>query len=156
MELLEYPHLAEVLREFSDYFRNDYEQRLIGHDRYATGELLESIRTEVRAEGTTYEVVVHLRDYWKYIEDDTRPHFPPPDALLRWVQVKPTLPRPFILNGKEVSPKSLAYLVGRKIARVGTKGTHDLADAKKTTMDTFKARVISALGHDLRDWIRKV
>ena len=156
MELLEYPHLAEVLREFSDYFRNDYEQRLIGHDRYATGELLESIRTEVRAGGTTYEVVVHLRDYWKYIEDDTRPHFPPPDALLRWVQVKPTLPRPFILNGKEVSPKSLAYLVGRKISRVGTKGTHDLADAKKTTMDAFKARVISALGHDLRDWIRKV
>ena len=96
MELLEYPHLAEVLREFADYFRNDYEQRLIGHDRYATGELLESIRTEVRAGGTTYEVVVHLRDYWKYIEDDTRPHFPPPDALLRWVQVKPTLPRPFI------------------------------------------------------------
>lgn len=156
MELLEYPHLAEVLREFSDYFRNDYEQRLIGHDRYATGELLESIRTEVRAGGTTYEVVVHLRDYWKYIEDDTRPHFPPPDALLRWVQVKPTLPRPFILNGKEVSPKSLAFLIGRKISRVGTKGTHDLADAKKTTMDTFKRRVISALGHDLRDWIRKV
>lgn len=156
MELLEYPHLAEVLREFSDYFRNDYEQRLIGHDRYATGELLESIRTEVRAGGTTYEVVVHLRDYWKYIEDDTRPHFPPTDALLRWVQVKPTLPRPFILNGKEVSPKSLAYLIGRKISRVGTKGTHDLADAKKTTMDTFKARVRAALGHDLRDWIRKV
>lgn len=156
MELLEYPHLAEVLREFSDYFRNDYEQRLIGHDRYATGELLESIRTEVRAGGTTYEVVVHLRDYWKYIEDDTRPHFPPPDALLRWVQVKPTLPRPFILNGKEVSPKSLAYLVGRKIAEKGTKGTHDLAAAKKDTMDAFKARVRSALGHDLRDWIRKV
>ena len=101
-------------------------------------------------------MVVHLRDYWKYIEDDTRPHFPPPDALLRWVQVKPTLPRPFILNGKEVSPKSLAYLIGRKISRVGTKGTHDLADAKKTTMDTFKARVRAALGHDLRDWIRKV
>lgn len=156
MELLEYPHLAEVLREFADYFRNDYEQRLIGHDRYATGELLESIRTEVRAGGTTYEVVVHLRDYWKYIEDDTRPHFPPPDALLRWVQVKPTLPRPFILNGKEVSPKSLAYLVGRKISSVGTKGTHDLADAKKDTMDTFKRRVREALGHDLRDWIRKV
>ena len=38
MELLEYPHLAEVLRELADYFRNDYEQRLIGHDRYATGE----------------------------------------------------------------------------------------------------------------------
>ena len=156
MELLEYPHLAEVLREFSDYFRNDYEQRLIAHDRYATGGLLESIRTEVRAGGTTYEVVVHLRDYWKYIEDDTRPHFPPPDALLRWVQVKPTLPRPFILNGKEVSPKSLAYLVGRKIAEKGTKGTHDLADAKKDTMDAFKARVRAALGHDLRDWIRKV
>ena len=156
MELLEYHHLAEVLREFADYFRNDYEQRLIGHDRYATGELLESIRTEVRAGGTTYEVVVHLRDYWKYIEDDTRPHFPPPDALLRWVQVKPTLPRPFILNGKEVSPKSLSYLIGRKISRVGTKGTHDLADAKKTTMDTFERRVREALGHDLRDWIRKV
>ena len=156
MDLMEYPHLADVLREFSDYFRNNYEQRLIAHDRYATGELLQSIRTEVRAGTTTYDVVVHLRDYWKYIEDDTRPHFPPPDALLRWVEVKPTLPRPFVLNGKEISPKSLAYLVGRKIASDGTKGTHDLAEAKDTTLAVFKARVLEAVGHDLRDWLRKV
>ena len=146
MDLLEYPRLTAVLQEFADYFRNDYEQRLIAHDRIASRDLLESIRTEVRAGASgNYEVVVHLRDYWKYVEDDTKPHFPPPDALLRWVEIKPTLPRPFVLNGKEVSPKSLAYLVGRKISRFGTKGTHDLRDAREDTMRAFRARLSEAV-----------
>ena len=155
-ELLQLTNLEAVLREFADYFHNDYEQRLIAHDRYASGGLLDSIRTRVEVNGSGYEVTVTLKDYWRYVEEDTRPHWPPPSAILRWVEIKPTLPRPYTLNGKEVSPKSLAYLIGRKIAEKGTKGTHDMAAAKEDTLNAFRARLKEAVGHDVVNYIRRV
>lgn len=155
-ELRDFSNVAAVLRDFADYFHVSYEQLLIASDRVATRELLESVRTRVVENGTSYDVVVTLRDYWKYIEEDTRPHWPPPEAIQRWVEVKPTIPRPYTLNGKEISAKSLAYLVGRKIARYGTKGTHDMATAKQQTLDAFRARLKEALGHDAVNYIRKL
>lgn len=49
------------------------------------------------------------------VETGTRPHFPPTAALLPWVMKK----HPGI---EEPEAKSLAFLVGRKISKVGTKG----------------------------------
>ncbi|MCR5071202.1 MAG: hypothetical protein K6A62_04675 [Bacteroidales bacterium] len=154
--LLEFPELERILRDYADYFRNDYEQRLIGHDRYASGGLLDSIRTNIQVGETGYTVTVTLKEYWKYVEEDTRPHWPPPQAILRWVEIKPTLPRPYVLDGKEISPKSLAYLIGRKISRVGTKGTHDMAEAKADALNAFRADLKRALGHDVVNYILKV
>lgn len=155
-ELLEYPNLTEVLQRFAEYFHADYENRLIAHDRIASRQLLESIRTRVVTENGTWSVVVNLRDYWKYVENDTKPHWPPPDAILRWVEIKPTIPRPYTLNGREISAKSLAYLVGRKIARVGTKGTHDLELARLETFERFKKEIAEALGRDVFAYIHKL
>lgn len=155
-ELLEYPNLTEVLQRFAEYFHADYENRLIAHDRVASRELLESIRTRVVTENGTWSVVVNLRDYWKYVENDTKPHWPPPDAILRWVEIKPTIPRPYTLNGREISAKSLAYLVGRKIARVGTKGTHDLELARLKTFERFQSEIAEALGRDVVAYIHKL
>ena len=155
-ELLEYPNLTEVLQRFAEYFHADYENRLIAHDRIASRQLLESVRTRVVTENGTWSVVVNLRDYWKYVENDTKPHWPPPSAILRWVEIKPTIPRPYTLNGREISAKSLAYLVGRKIARVGTKGTHDLELARLQTFERFKKEIAEALGRDVVAYIHKL
>lgn len=155
-QLIDFSNLEAVLREYADYFRNRYEQELISHDRFASGELLESIRTRIQVGGDAYTVTVTLKEYWKYIEDDTRPHWPPPGALLRWVEIKPTIPRPYTLDGREISAKSLAYLVGRKIAERGTTGTHDMATAKEQTMAAFRQRLKEAVGHDVVNYIRKV
>ena len=155
-DLIELPELEEVLRDFADYFRNDYTQRLIANDRVASRGLLESVRTRVQVGSDAYDVVVTLKDYWKYVEDDTRPHWPPPDAILKWVEIKPTIPRPYTLNGKEISAKSLAYLVGRKISEKGTKGTHDLQRAKEDALAFFRQRLKAAVGHDVVNYIRKL
>lgn len=155
-QLIDFSNLEAVLRDYADYFHNRYEQELIAHDRHASGALIESIRTRVQVGSDAYTVTVTLRDYWKYIENDTRPHWPPREAILRWVEIKPTIPRPYTLDGREISAKSLAYLVGRKIAEKGTTGTHDMATAKEQTMDAFRQRLRQAVGHDVINYIRKV
>lgn len=166
-ELLLFPSVEQVLRQYAEFFHNDYEQRLIAHDRYASGALIESIRTRVVVGSESVDVVCNLRDYWKYVENDTRPHWPPPDVLRRWVEIKPTIPKPLTLNGREISSNSLAYLIGRRIAGLapdgnggykpgGTKGTHDMEEAKKLSLDTFRAEISRALGRDVINYIRKL
>jgi hypothetical protein len=53
--------------------------------------------------------------YGLFVEVGTRPHFPPPAALEGWVRR-----RLGITNDREV--REVAFLIGRRIARVGTPG----------------------------------
>ena len=49
------------------------------------------------------------------IEPATRPHWPPPAALLPWIKKK-------FPGADEQQSKSFAFLIGRKISKVGTPG----------------------------------
>lgn len=51
--------------------------------------------------------------YGAAVRGGTRPHFPPVDALIPWVRKKLGVP--------ENRARSVAYLIARKISRVGTK-----------------------------------
>ena len=79
-ELLNTENLRAVLEEYGVAVRNLYQDRLILHDRIATGDLLNSVETRVEYNGTAYEVKMDLADYWRYVEMDTEPHWPPPSA----------------------------------------------------------------------------
>lgn len=86
----------------------------------ASGKLSQSIKGKVKQNGKWLEVSISLEDYWKYIEYGTRPHFPPINAIKQWIKVKPILPRP-LSNGKLPTTDQLAFLICRKISKVGTK-----------------------------------
>ena len=148
--LLTLERTVQVLREFAVEVRNLYQDNLIRSSRIASGELLNSVECRVEADGAALEVKMTLADYWKYVEDDTKPHFPPLSAILRWVQIKPVLPRPDA-SGRIPRPEQLAYLIGRSIAEHGTKGSHDLERAKTETLDRFSSRLAEALGQDVEE-----
>jgi len=56
-------------------------------------------------------------DYVQPVDLGTKPHFPPVEALIDWVRTKLG-----IANEKEA--RGVAFLIARKISRVGTKGAH--------------------------------
>ena len=147
--------LQAVLMEYGVAVRNLYQDRLILHDRIATGALLNSVEVRVDHNGTAYEVKLDLADYWRYVEMDTAPHWPPPSAILKWIQAKPVLPRP-MKNGKLPTPQQLAFLIGRKIAVFGTKGQPDLTDSVEDMNKAFQERIAAALAHDVGSYIRKL
>lgn len=155
MELLELTELRKVLEDFAVDIRDRYKDVLANNDHIASRQLVDSIRTQVVVGESAYEVTMTLADYWKYVENDTRPHFPPPSAILKWIEVKPVIPRPDA-NGRIPTPKQLAFLISRKIAREGTKGTHDLAQTKDNILPWYKERIEAALGHDMQNYIRKL
>ena len=154
-ELLNTENLQAVLMEYGVAVRNLYQDRLILHDRIATGDLLNSVEVHVDYNGEAYEVKLDLASYWRYVEMDTEPHWPPPSAILKWIMAKPVLPRP-LKNGKLPTPEQLDFLIRRKIAVFGTKGIPDLTDSVEDMNKAFQERIAAALAQDVGSYIRKL
>lgn len=148
------PHLQKVLQDYADEVQRLYKENLVKSDRLASEELYNSVETEVLIEGRVYRVTLTLADYWKYVEDDTRPHWPPKEALIKWITVKPVIPRPDS-RGRLPSTSSLAYLIGRKIAEKGTTGSHDLRDTLAEVNARYEHLITEALALDIEDIARQ-
>ena len=140
----------EALAAYAADVRELYRDNLIKSDRLATEGLLNSVETQIERDGQAYLVTMTLADYWKFVEWDTKPHCPPVQSLLRWIRVKPVLPRS---GGGVPRPEQLAYLIGRKIAREGTKGSHDLALASTETNRRFRDAINEALAQDAQQFV---
>lgn len=150
MALIDFTNTARVLQEYAEAVEALYRDKLIEKGHNASYNLLQSVHAEVVQGEKSVAVDLSLADYWKYIEYDTKPHFPPPDAILKWVQIKPILPVPDA-NGRIPTPKQLAFLIGRKIAREGTKGTHSLEETVRYINVQYEAKIADAITADLGD-----
>lgn len=148
-------NVQAVLEEYGQAVRNKYQDNLIGNDRIASGDLLNSVEYKVTHNGTEYLVQLTLQDYWKYIERGTSPHWPPVGKLLEWIKVKPVIPRP-LADGRIPTQRQLAYLIGRKISEEGTAGSHDLEAAIKDINEAYKGMLCYALQQDCEQLMKVV
>lgn len=152
-ELFQPSNLLRVLQDLAKDIETNYKEHLEQHDRVASGDLLRSIHTEIEVKGTTYAVVLNLADYWKFVEEDTKPHWPPKDAIDRWIFIKPVIPHG---SPKPPTPEQLSFLIRRKIAEDGTEGTHDLRDTKNAVLPMYEERILEALHRDTIEYIEKI
>ena len=105
--------------------------------------------------GNLFELYFNLPDYWQYAENGRRPgKFPPPDAILKWIQVKRLVPRPG-RDGKLPSTNQLVYLISRKIALEGTQGKHLLQQTIDETYDNLVDRLVEAIADKIEKEIEK-
>lgn len=148
--VIDWRHTAAALEGYSKAVAAAYKEELLGDDRIATGKLIQSVRTEVVRDGNRWQVTLDVAAYWKYVEYDTRPHWPPPAAIRAWIDAKPVLPRPD-RNGKLPTPEQLTFLIGRKIAREGTDGSHTLRNTLEELNEEWMDRITAALAADAGD-----
>ena len=158
--LMNLTELAGTLQDLANDLAQGYKDELAANGHYTTlgpdaRRLINSIRTEVVVDGSAYEIRMTLMDYWKYLENGTRPHWPPPGVIAKWIEIKPVIPRPDS-RGRIPTVKSLEYLIRRKISRVGTEGTHDLEKTKDAVITAYRDKLEAALQHDLYHYILKV
>ena len=140
----------EVLKDYAIELRNTLQDSYINDDRIATGDLLNSVEYIIEKDDRQIEVSLQLEEWWKYVEYDTKPHFPPPDAMLKYVKAKPVLPRQD-RNGKLPTPNQLAYLIGRKIYEVGTTGTHNVRDTVRLINERYEEKIGQAISEDINN-----
>ena len=147
--LNEFPKVAEVLERYGREFIEQYKSNLVASGRPASGKLVESLSYHVNLGTNVYAVDISLLDYWKYIESGTRPHWPPVSAIREWIKVKPVIPRP-MANGKLPTESQLAFLIGRKISRVGTEGINDFERANQEIFSRMEMSIAEAVTEDLQ------
>ena len=109
-----------TIQNITDDFVKSLKLKLDSNGTTASGDLKNSIRGLVNQNGKYITISIQLDEYWRFIEFGTRPHFPPINAIKRWISVKPVLPKP-LPSGKLPTANQLAYLIGRKISKEGTK-----------------------------------
>ena len=91
------------------------ERTPVGVGDSPTGHLRASISSDVVARDNLLRGIVGSpAEYALPVEEGTRPHFPPPSALVSCVHFK--------LGVSNAEARGVAFLVARKISRTGTKG----------------------------------
>ena len=155
-----FANVEEVLGRLAEDLSENYKSALLQSDRVASRKLYQSVRTQVVFGLNSWDVQMSLEDYWKYVENDTLPHWPPRDKILQWILIKPVIPRPDA-RGKIPTPQQLSYLISRKIARFGTEGSHDLERTVDKMLPQYMEELSQALQkdatayvHNLMPWIQ--
>ena len=148
---LTYTHLVAALEEFGVAARNAYQEELIRGGKIASGKLLNSVEVSVEQHGYRYDVVLHLEDYWKWVESGRPPgKLPPVSKILEWVLVKPVLPQPS-MTGRIPTPQSLAWAIAKTIEKKGVEPFPALANTVPATVDSFSQRIAEAFAQDVAD-----
>lgn len=121
--------------------------------KVGTSNLADTATYTVEWKGDLFEVYFNLQDYWKYVENGTRPHFPPVSAIEKWITAKRIIPRAY--NGKVPTTKQLAYVISRSIGQKGTQAKHYLSDTLKEC-DNLISLIAEELSNQLEIEINKV
>lgn len=155
-DTLMFPNIERVLKEYADSVGDTYRSYMQLGGKDASGKLSQSAKAEVRHGGNRYEVVMHLEEYWKYVEYGRKPgKFPPPDKIREWVEIKPVIPRP-MKNGKLPTVEQLSYLIGRKIAIKGIPPSPVLATTTRTLNEEFFDKIYEAIRLDVSNAVKTI
>lgn len=181
MELISLTHLKEVLDEYAAQAAEIYKYQIALGAHNASRELVDNVKAQVNVDGTAWEVSLSLKEYWKYLEGGSKgtesspvgavypPHMPPAWAILKWIQVKPVIPRPLMnLTPRSMSllaasrkpriptPEQLSYMIAESIEKRGI----EPYPALQTTIDElnamYKDKFVIALSKDVGVYINKV
>lgn len=141
--------IKDICKQIADV----YKDKMVSADYNQNGDLYNfNWITEVN--GNLFELYFNLPDYWQYAEYGRGPgKFPPPDAILKWIQFKRLVPS---TKGKAISTKQLVYVVSRKIALEGTEGKHLLQQTiDSPDMDNLIDKLTDAITDKLLEEIEK-
>lgn len=131
---------SDELKKICNDLIERYKNNLKTSGKVASGNLEKTARYKLEFNGRYVEVIFQLADYWKYIENGTRPHFPPMDAIEKWITVKRIVPRG--VNSRKVpTTRQLAYMISREISINGTKPTKILQKTINESDDLISSMI---------------
>lgn len=146
----DFANLFRLLEKYAGDVKERYKGKLIQDDKKATGNLINSIATNVTFGDLVFTVSMDLEDYWYYVEHGRKAgKWPPRDKILEWIRVKPVIPYP-TPSGKLPTQEQLAFLISRKIGTQGIKEGRQLAN----TLEGLNQQYLPLLEKALEDdWV---
>lgn len=112
-------------------------------------ELSNNIKFNLQVNDTVFEIEFQAPSYWKFANYGRSPgKFPPPDKIEDWIIRRKITPYP-TKSGKIPTRKQLTYLISRKIAREGFKGSGFLEKSLSEQQDYWEDRIKESIGEDI-------
>lgn len=141
--------IRDICQQIADVYKQKMDQA--GYDKQ--GELY-NFTWYTELNGSLFQLYFKLPDYFIFSENGRKPgKFPPPDAILKWIQYKRLVPR--AINGKVPSTKQLVYVISRKIATKGTEGKHLLQQTIIDTYNNLVDQLVDAIANELEKEIEQ-
>ena len=140
------------INKIAEDLTQSYRQQLSADGKNASGTLSNTSSYLVNYDGKILKISLLLEDYWTYVENDTQPHFPPIEAIERWITVKHIIPT--TNSGKIPSTKQLAFLIARGISKNGTKPTKLLQQTIDGADDLINL-IVDEIAKQLQEEINK-
>jgi len=128
--------LYEANQATANEIFDEARRNIKSNDSYASGELYDSVITEVSARGLAI-YVGSTSHYAPYVEFGTRPHFPPLDAIREWCRVKGI-------------PEEAVFPIAKKIAERGTQAQPFLRPAFLVGKRNHLARLRSLITQGIK------
>lgn len=113
--------ITSEIRQICNEILERYKKAIIDNGHNASGNLVNTASYKIKWDGKNFELYFNLPDYWKYLENGTKPHFPPVEAIEKWITIKHIIPT--TNSGRVPTTKQLAFLIARGISKNGTKPT---------------------------------
>lgn len=129
-----------------------YKQSLKDNNHIASGNLYNTAKYKCSFDGKWFEVSFILDSTWRYLENGTKPHFPPLEAIEKWITIKHIIPT--TNSGKIPSTKQLAFLIARGISKNGTKPTKLLQQTIDGADDLINL-IVDEIAKQLQEEINK-
>ena len=129
-----------------------YKQSLKDNNHIASGNLYNTATYKTNINGSWFELTFVLDETWRYLENGAKPHFPPIEAIERWITVKHIIPT--TNSGKVPTTRQLAFLIARGISKKGTKPTKLLQQTIDGADDLINL-IIDDLAKQLQEEINK-
>ena len=116
-------------------------------------ELSRKITFNLKVNDTLFQIEFNAPEYWKYANYGRGPgKFPPMKNIEDWIVRRKISPTP-MKDGKTPTRKQLAYLISRKIAKEGFKGSGFLEKTLGEQEDYWEERISDAIYKDIESQI---
>ena len=155
-ETLKLTNTLMVLNKYGEEivkkYKNKLEENKPGYswNSIATGNLYNSVKSEVIVSGTRISIEITLEDYWKTLENgQPAGTIVSIGDLLKWIKAKPVIPtdRGFGIP----TLKQLAFLIQRKIKREGTEPMNFMKATLDELLVNLKIDLEEAIEKDFTD-----
>ena len=151
MTEIKWTRLHKVLEGYGDRFIQLAKDKMGMNKSYATGELADTMEKIVEINDEYFKGSIKLQDYWYYLENGTKPHFPPLQAIKEWVEVKGITPEE--RNGYTPSIEQLPYMIQKSIGKYGTEAHPFFNENKEIVYKEFENNIIYAIDEDIAEWV---
>lgn len=154
--ITKYPNVAAAMSSIGAEFTAEYRAALHARSLSQSDTLPDSMDVEIIADDHELHLAIALAGYWYWVEKGRGPGKQPPlDNIIAWVE-QTGLAAIEDVDGGNISVRSLAFLIARKIGREGTAGKNIVGDIVANNAERWTQRIRAAAVTDIQNEVNRI